>query len=147
MNILINYRGNDFKLLLHSWCISALEAVFHNLYELCCFTDVTFYNSHWKTEMLIQMTQLVNISIVFSDFQENCQDDLKKTFGLLFIRNASFPMPTNSLKMLYQCARFSWARDFQLCTIMALAANTACSRGFCFFFSMQFLSFFMCPKT
>lgn len=53
------------------------------------------------------MTQLVNTSIVFSDFQENCQDDLKKIFGLLFIRNASVPMPANSLKMLYQCATFS----------------------------------------
>lgn len=60
-------------------------------------------------------------------------------------------MPANSLKMLYQCARFSWARDFQFCTIMALAANTACSRVFslgCFFFSCKLaksLSFFVCP--
>lgn len=75
-----------FKLSLHSWCISALEAVFHNLYELCCFTDVTFYNSHWKTEMLIQMTQLVSISIVFSDFRENCQDDLKKNIWFIIYK-------------------------------------------------------------
>lgn len=60
-----------------------------------------------KSEMLIQMTQLVNIRIAFADFKENCQDDLKKMFGLLFIRNASFPMPANSLKTLYPCAGFS----------------------------------------
>lgn len=36
--------------------------------------------------MLIQMTQLVSISIVFSDFRENCQDDLKKNIWFIIYK-------------------------------------------------------------